>query len=397
MRLQESFLLLKSRWISISSRQKIGVASLVFILLALPLSVGAVLTRQYLGSRASFPVTPPITGPTSLPTTTATSSSSPIPSITPRPTSTATTGPTIRPTPVNNSINWKTENVILSASNFYINIDGKNLFLSNPQAVVHSDYGRKDYTTIEATWQENNVEMRLFIYFNTDTNGNWNAYEIRTYNGQRDANWLYYYGLPSRPIGTPFIQTNVNLFSKDGRGVIHFENLYLLPFTMSALPCNHACTTTLNNNMIQCDQGLSCLNTSDNSVTSCRNPKCPNSSNCVCATPQTTNSPTPTPIANRNPVISTSVLKIARINKSYSVTISGYDLDKNNILSLNSTGFPKEIIKRNCVSGISENKTTISCIYSGIPKSTGIYPVKITLRDNNGGVRVKTLYFLALP
>ncbi|AKM83329.1 hypothetical protein A2422_00730 [Candidatus Woesebacteria bacterium RIFOXYC1_FULL_31_51] len=90
MRLQESLLLIKSKWLSITSRQKISVATLIFLMLALPLSVGAVLTKQYLGSRASTPVTPPITPPTieptklPYPTVTPISTRPPIPSSTPQ-------------------------------------------------------------------------------------------------------------------------------------------------------------------------------------------------------------------------------------------------------------------------------------------------------------------------
>lgn len=87
MRLQESIQIFKSRWMIISTRQKIGVVTLIFLLLALPLSVGSVLIKQFVGSRASItsrsPITPPITPPFPTPTVTPTMIPSPTPTPTP--------------------------------------------------------------------------------------------------------------------------------------------------------------------------------------------------------------------------------------------------------------------------------------------------------------------------
>jgi len=50
--------------------------------------------------------------------------------------------------------------------------------------------------TLELTWQENGVEMRLFLYFSRSGKGtaadSWFITEIRTYNGESPGHWVYY-------------------------------------------------------------------------------------------------------------------------------------------------------------------------------------------------------------
>ena len=142
------------------------------------------------------------------------------------------------PTPRDNAINWSNQWVDLTASNFYIVIDGKGLFVSNANVAINSDHGHPDnYLTLETTWYEGPNPMRLFIYFRKNSDNTWTAFEIRSYNGDpSNGDWLYYEPLSPLQLGQPFIQDNVNWYSTDGKGHIHFENLNLLPFKNLASP-----------------------------------------------------------------------------------------------------------------------------------------------------------------
>lgn len=59
MSIQERLQKIKSKWKNIVFHQKISILTLLLLMLVLPLAIGAVLTRQYIGSRANEPITPP--------------------------------------------------------------------------------------------------------------------------------------------------------------------------------------------------------------------------------------------------------------------------------------------------------------------------------------------------
>ncbi len=94
---------------------------------------------------------------------------------------------------------------------------------------VHSDPGSPDYTTLELEWEENDREMRFYAYFSADAKSWW-ADEIRTYDGQVDADWLWYTGpFFKSPIGQPF-KGDVDLMNDKSdriRGEIHIHGLTL--------------------------------------------------------------------------------------------------------------------------------------------------------------------------
>ena len=89
-----------------------------------------------------------------------------------------------------NKINWQTPYVSFNASDFYIKIKDKKFYGKEPIKII-SDPGIEK-TTLEATWQENGVEMRLFMYFQKKLSNMWEMYELRTYNGQNPGDWIYY-------------------------------------------------------------------------------------------------------------------------------------------------------------------------------------------------------------
>ena len=90
----------------------------------------------------------------------------------------------------NNPIIWKTNYAKLAASNFYIRIGNQYFYGAEPMRIT-SDPG-SDRTTLEATWQENGVEMRLNMYFTMTDKLEWKMEELRTYNGERSGDWMYY-------------------------------------------------------------------------------------------------------------------------------------------------------------------------------------------------------------
>lgn len=102
-----------------------------------------------------------------------------------------------------NPVVWKTKYAKFSSSHFYIQINDQ-YFYGNPSVSIQSDPGA-DKTTLEAVWKENDVDMRLFIYFQKTTDNKWEIYDLRTYNGQPNADWLYY-DLDSDPVSTPLGQ-----------------------------------------------------------------------------------------------------------------------------------------------------------------------------------------------
>jgi hypothetical protein len=138
----------------------------------------------------------------------------------PGPTSTTSTNP----------VAWSTSTVSLTASDFWIIADGQT-YLANPNAVdVHSDPGDSMYTTLELVWTEHGREMRFFTYFYSDGSSSWWSNEMRTYNGQPSADWLFYDGMFFQsPYGSSF-RGDVDLTndaSDSIRGELHLHGVVL--------------------------------------------------------------------------------------------------------------------------------------------------------------------------
>lgn len=104
-----------------------------------------------------------------------------------------------------NGVDWSTQFVELHADDFRITVAGKEFLGQTSNSSLHSDPGTADaYTTLERTWIENGVEMRLFMYFYSDGT-DWWAGEIRIYDGQPKGEWLTAIGKWfQRPLGQPF-------------------------------------------------------------------------------------------------------------------------------------------------------------------------------------------------
>lgn len=89
-----------------------------------------------------------------------------------------------------NPVKWETPFASLTSSDFFIRI-GSQKFYGKEPIYLHSDPG-VDKTTLEVIWNENGVEMRMFLYFQKIENNMWELYEVRSYNGQSQGDWIYY-------------------------------------------------------------------------------------------------------------------------------------------------------------------------------------------------------------
>ncbi len=100
-----------------------------------------------------------------------------------------------------NAIHWQTEVVDLQAADFWIQASGQRFTAVGTTVDVHSDPGNATYRTLEATWHEHGVEMRLNFYFGGDASSWWVS-EIRIYDGRPQGEWLGWKGIWFKaPIG----------------------------------------------------------------------------------------------------------------------------------------------------------------------------------------------------
>jgi hypothetical protein len=101
-------------------------------------------------------------------------------------------------------IEWQTRHTVFSAR--ILDIDaGENTFRATVDDTFVNEGYLGEQTTLEASWREHDVEMRLFIYLETD-GVEWWAHRIAHYNGAEPGDWVEYDGDFFRtPAGTPFV------------------------------------------------------------------------------------------------------------------------------------------------------------------------------------------------
>lgn len=332
-------------WQKISKGQRLVLTLMASFLILGPVSV--ILTPKDVQIAELYPATPPVTPPNL------------------------------------NPISWETPQVTMKADDFYILVDGKRYHSNVSGLRVISDPGNPDYTTLEGTWHENGVEMRMFWYFyaenyqtTTGTARQWGVSEIRTYNGQSPyADWLYYGEKTSlAKWGQPYSVNKLNLFSRSGStsGEIHFKNLYLHAFkkiSSTPFPTPRPSRTP--------------LPTIKPSPTPWPSPQ-------ATVAPSATPAPTPAPV-NNLPLITTDSLPDGKAFRPYSAAVAGADKDINDKLTMKASGLPPGLRLTVCSltnpDNSSENR--IICYLKGRPiiftSKPKTYNVKITLTDNRGG------------
>jgi hypothetical protein len=111
--------------------------------------------------------------------------------------------------------------VRLAADSITINAGGRTFEVAqgpeSPTMAIHSDPGDAHYRTLELTWHQHGVEMRINIYFQSDDDSWWVS-ELRTYNGMPQGDWITYPGpLFEAPLGVGWAG-DVVLTSSTGQG-----------------------------------------------------------------------------------------------------------------------------------------------------------------------------------
>jgi hypothetical protein len=127
-------------------------------------------------------------------------------------------------------ITWQTEVVSLKAIDISIQAGAQRFSPVGRQVAVSSDPGKLDFRTLEATWQEHEREMRLWLTFGGDAR-NWWVDAIQTYDGSTEPKWA---GVKGQFFRSPLNSTwvgNVDLELVPDRGGnpvrLHIERLQL--------------------------------------------------------------------------------------------------------------------------------------------------------------------------
>ncbi len=131
-----------------------------------------------------------------------------------------------------NPVKWQTEYAYFSASDFWIKINNQYFYAQGPTEFI-SDPSEPDqkYTTLEINWTEKNVPMRFYIYFRMKpTTGEWEVYDLRTYDGSKQGEWIFYNttdaignGVSSLP-GHKDYSYERRFVSKDGKAEIYCKD-----------------------------------------------------------------------------------------------------------------------------------------------------------------------------
>jgi len=99
------------------------------------------------------------------------------------------------------TIRWETDQVSLRADTFSVEANDRVFTTQGAPLGADSDPGGSDYWTLEVTWLEQDREQRLNMYFGSDGT-DWWVDEIRTYDGYKRGEWIYYEGpLFRTPLG----------------------------------------------------------------------------------------------------------------------------------------------------------------------------------------------------
>jgi hypothetical protein len=99
---------------------------------------------------------------------------------------------------------FETPSVLLDAAAVEVTVANKT-FVPPTDVLVEGDPEFDNNTTLELTWHDQGVEQRILIYFTSDET-NWWANEIRTYDGNSNAEWISEQGEYFKsPLGRAFV------------------------------------------------------------------------------------------------------------------------------------------------------------------------------------------------
>ena len=134
------------------------------------------------------------------------------------------------------ALSWGTDIVLLEADGLVIEAAGRQ-FRPPADASVISDPGGATYRTLEMTWFEDAVEMRLNMYFAANESSWWVS-EIRTYDGRPQGEWIIYTGrFFESPRGGSY-EGDVDLSGANARGPgsLRIEQMRLTAFAPGTGP-----------------------------------------------------------------------------------------------------------------------------------------------------------------
>src|SRR3990170_5442216 len=306
----------------LNNSQKVSVITLLLLLISLP--VGLVMTLAPKAPR--LPYATPITPPT-----------------------------TATPTPVSIKypITWVTDTVYMKADSFTIRVNDLYFHADEGTVNVRSDPGNPTYTTLEAIWQENGVEMRLFMYFHAD-NTSWWTSEMRIYNGLNPGDWIYFYNpVPRTPLGQAYFGNYGFITgSVTSPAEVSFEGWVLLPFRNGIIPS---------------------------------------------VTPISTPTPLPTPGFNAAPSFSTKRLKTGYVGRQYKGVIRAIDTDGDQI-RMQITNLAPGLSQGECKFSLDrKDDSGLDCEINGLPQRAGIYYPVATVTDEHGAYSTKTFSQYIFP
>lgn len=148
----------------------------------------------------------------------------------PFPTATDVTSPVSTVYPfAEGAINWKTSSTMLRGDSFAIQVNGKTFDAQDTSVSVQGS-GSQTAATLEASWIENNTEMRVFMTLSYAPGDFWRVTELKTYDGKTPGNWITYPGFVGNDSGKPYSNPVFDLRSKDGKGRIQLRNMRLDAF-----------------------------------------------------------------------------------------------------------------------------------------------------------------------
>ncbi|MDO8270179.1 MAG: cohesin domain-containing protein [Candidatus Levybacteria bacterium] len=152
-------------------------------------------------------------------------------------------------------LSLKTDYVNLTADDFAIKVNGTAFKTPATFTKTASDPGADKglYTTLEAEWKQDTIEMRMNMDFKYDGTV-WYVVELRTYDGKTPGEWIYYATTNSQgnivqhALTQTFINAGVTTFKpKVGTAdnSISFENLHLQAFLKSGTRPSPTITTAI--------------------------------------------------------------------------------------------------------------------------------------------------------
>jgi len=123
------------------------------------------------------------------------------------------------PTVGGNAVHWVTNVVELHATDFWIEANGQRFRAVGMPVDVVSDPGDATYRTLELTWKEHGVEMRINLYFDGDRTSSW-IDEVRIYDGTAQPKWRTVTGRFAPTLPGTFWSGDLDITFPVGAGVL---------------------------------------------------------------------------------------------------------------------------------------------------------------------------------